>query len=734
MSQLFIGVVERVAGVPSPGPGARLRPVYESSPDKSRWVPVQEERLSEDFPNTGVVSWWQPLPDATLHSTWVFQTDQSGTYDENKPQHDLYRVKGSPSMPIELVDIDAEDPEEVRQHLLDHGLPTASHTSRRIVFRDRSGTLIGPVELVLSDDRLLLDEKHLKVPLTLSQARPGMSVAEWQNHRFLPPDGWSSRTGEVDYSANDVFLKRVLRDLRKMEPSVLEDVPLTEKLISRYCAAVSRSTLTPLQRQRVVRLQKIGRQAMQDVAVPEEALSDFLALPPVAAQIEGVKTKAAEDAAQAMRSSLKELEMQRSAVEQETQTLRREADERRRDLTDLETRHQAALDAFDENIKHRFEEAANNASSFLADVPLLRAALGVSIPSHGLQPATSASTGHVEAKDVPRSELMVTVRREFNRLGIGCSTCNALLASLASGFVPMLFGPRAHDSLAALSTVFVGRRLYWLTFSPILSSPTDLLKSGVTPESEIGSALTDLEGLLENVRQSDALSLIVFDNVNLAQIDSALVPVVRRYAELRSSGRADSAAGMPRRYTTPVGEWPSNLLIAGVMIDSPLALPLSTELWSFATFIDTTLRGRCGPNQPSSDSMVPSDSKVPYREWAGWLAEATTTPDNDCLLVARYVDTKLRLGGTLNRLLRNLAAAANAILPNEKSERRLELFVESSLVPYCVSRRVDLRAVLEGCPVEFRPRDMEADRLTSLFIKLGIEPQGAGKLESTDYD
>src|SRR5580700_9857557 len=246
MSGLLFGIVDRIHPSTSAGPRARLKPLWEASKDKSRWQP-----LDEDFPNSGLVSWWHPPSDLTLHSAWSFQTEESPSYDPNKPQHDYFRVRGVPLVPIELVDLEQPiDEEELREYLLQTGIPAALCSSRRVVVRQRSGSLVGPIDLVLRNGRYYADEKQFDQPIALSQPRSDLSLAEASNHRFLPLEGWSTRIAELDFSSNELFLKRVLKDLKKITPSNVDDVKLTDKLIARYCAAVGTASLSPAQRYR----------------------------------------------------------------------------------------------------------------------------------------------------------------------------------------------------------------------------------------------------------------------------------------------------------------------------------------------------------------------------------------------------------------------------------------------------------------------------------------------------
>src|SRR5580704_323801 len=174
MSRMLFGVVDRIHPSTSAGPRARLKPMWEASKDKLRWQPPYEE-----FPNSGLVSWWQPPSDLTLHSAWCFQIEESPSYDSDKPQHDYFRVRGVPSVPIELLDVgEPNDEDELREYLLHTGIPTSLCSSRRVVVRQRSGSLVGPIDLASRNGRYYADEKQLDQPILLSQARNDLSLAE----------------------------------------------------------------------------------------------------------------------------------------------------------------------------------------------------------------------------------------------------------------------------------------------------------------------------------------------------------------------------------------------------------------------------------------------------------------------------------------------------------------------------------------------------------------------------
>ena len=66
----------------------------------------------------GVVSWWYPASTPVLGSMCCFEIEESPKFDADNIYHDLFRVKGTPFLPLELVDVpQAQDEEELR-HIL----------------------------------------------------------------------------------------------------------------------------------------------------------------------------------------------------------------------------------------------------------------------------------------------------------------------------------------------------------------------------------------------------------------------------------------------------------------------------------------------------------------------------------------------------------------------------------------------------------------------------------------
>jgi hypothetical protein len=716
MSRALLGIVERVHHSTS-GPGARLKPLWEASPDKSRWQLVDEE-----FPNSGFISWWQTPTDLLLHSPWYFQVEESPTYDPNIPQHDYFRVRGIPSAPLELLDIaQANDEEQLREYLLQTGIPATLCSSKRVVFRQLSGSLLGPIDLVVRGGRYYADEKQLELPITLSQARSDLSLAEWSNHRFLPPEEWSAKIGELDFSPMEMFLKRVLRDLKKITPSIVDDVKLTDKLINRYSTAVATGSLSPSQRHRLLRLKAIAKHSSEDISLPAEALSEFLSITTVAELLQEVKKRAADETVASTKASLNKLHDQSAQLEREIASLTSDINERKRELASLEQQHTSALKEFETHAKKRFRELSSGASQFLTEVALIRAALNLPITASPVDIAGETDTEvRSTSETLGRSEFLERIKHCVAGKRLSCRTSSALLASMASGFFPIVFGSLARESLTALGHTLAADRLYWLPLNPTLTSSSQVRREPVIQDcGKLGGPNT-LDALLQRAIASPDISILVLENINLTQIDSVLLPFIRQCVELRSGPAPCSP--IPGRVSTPVGTWPANLLLAGLAIESPLSLPVSTELWSYATFIDTST-GRDDKQeltQPHNSSSL-DESQMLYETWTEWLNELNAGAGTDSMIVAAYVPHQLEISSLFERLLTRLATAIDAIFAAQEPAYRVKLFTDLALIPYCLSRHQDVRSLLEGCPISVSIDTDEIARIGSIFKNWGMD-------------
>src|SRR5205085_63359 len=132
--------------------------------------------------------------------------------------------------------------------------------------------------------------------------------------------------------------------------------------------------------------------------------------------------------------------------------------------------------------------------------------------------------------------------------------------------------------------------------------------------------------------------LLVFENINLCQLDSTLVPLLRSYAAFHGELRTSPS---PMTYPMPLGMWPSNLLIGGILIDSPLALPISRELWASSAFIDARGKRTCSKGKSGEVRTPKALFRSRYEQWVEWLEAIEQTGTSDTRVTAAHASREL---------------------------------------------------------------------------------------------
>ena len=705
MAHTLLGIVERFDPVKS-GPPARIRPLFQASPDRTRWIPPEEE-----FPNSGVVSWWEPPPEADEQKVWTFQADESWSFDATNEHHDLFKVvKGSASPALELINLPGiSDLENARALLAEAGLPPEQCASKRLLYRDGSGLIVGPLDMSIREGRLYLEERDAPVPLY--QSTNDLGLGEWEGHWFLPPDTLR-RVGEVDFSSNIVFLKHVLRDFKEMTPGLLDDAKLTKKLIAQYAYAMEKMSLGPLHIQRLTRLRKLAERASVGIALGDQAIGDLLSIPAVRKMIATATEQAVHDAIEERRNALDQLGDQRTALEEEVASLQAEAGRLQGELASSKKDQDALLAGFDSRVQHKFKEVEKNATAFLTDVAVLRAALSITaLPTASARSAVNFLEPPY-AKPLSPDQVVNAIRESSSAIGLGCILPTVLLSSWASGYVPILFGAMARDAIDAAGESLFGGRVHHGTLGPTMSSAKDLLGVPVASSFDVG-AVQDLAGAASTTGE---MTLLVFDNINLSQLDSLLLPLVRSYTAFHGESPTSTT---PTAYPTPLGMWPANILLAGTLIDSPLALPMSRELWTCSTFIDASSKRACA-NSKATGPTPKEIRRLSYESWGEWLRMVEHTDASDARVIAMYLGRKVESNRFFRRMTLRLAMAIDHAGMTMDGAKKAGILVEM-FVPYLLSLGLSPVELINDAPMDVSIDDGFIDMVTVLFEKWGLE-------------
>jgi hypothetical protein len=168
------------------------------------------------------------------------------------------------------------------------------------------------------------------------------------------------------------------------------------------------------------------------------------------------------------------------------------------------------------------------------------------------------------------------------------------------------------------------------------------------------------EIITESSRSGD-LVLLVFEGITLCQLDSALLPLLRSYAAFHGELQTSRS---PVTYPTRAGMWPSNVLLGGILIDSPLALPVSRELWAFTAFIDASGKRTCSKGKAAEVRPPKKLFRVQYDAWREWLDGFEQTGTSDTRVIAVHVARKVGSSWLFKRMLRRLATAIDQTGPS----------------------------------------------------------------------
>jgi hypothetical protein len=708
MALTLLGIVEKSHF--KSGPGAKLRPICQASLDKNRWV-----TLEETFPNSGLVSWWQPLADAEQFNAWIFQVEQSRTYDPKLENHDLYSVRQVPSPAVELIDLDhLEEPEDVRLFLLREGLPVERCATKRLMFRDRNGLLLGPLDLSLRDDRLFIDDRE--TPVAILRPLTEFEPLQWGDHVFLAPENPIAKIGDLDISSNALFLKRMLRESRDVSPAIIEKAKLTERLIGSYCSALEQMSPETSRRQRLRRLTALSASAINGIPLEEEGVSALLAIPSVVDALEFEKKKAASSAVEERRSQIQKLEEERTGLEDVIRELKAQLVQLRQQIKATEQEQTEVVNTFNASIAKRFQEVTEDAPAFLGTVALIRAALADANSDTKRAPslANNAAPLFLKAGDkvvtLEAPQIIDQTLEAFKQSGFDIAAPSGLLSAWASGFVPLVWGTQAKEMLDVASSTLTGGKQFGIAIPPTLSSPSDLLILSGCSRTGVGT----LAEFLAEAGKSDELFLLVLDNLNLCQIDNVIVPLLKDYA----SGQLQSSKEpQPCLYPTQAGMWPKNVLLAGILVESPLALSMSRDIWQYSCLVEY------GRRQLPSEGYT-GDSRVlgtlKHRDWIDWRELRGEAVGTSTQLVAKHVSRVAELNMLHTAMLCRLASLVEQITVGLEEEAQLFLFARIAIVPLTVAFQLDPHVVLKGCPIEITVTEETVNHIVDLFRRFGM--------------
>jgi hypothetical protein len=604
----YIGFVEHIiAG--ARGAIGKLQPVSEAvGDDRTPPRALAGDEVLEAFPHTGRVSWYDLPADIEKYSWWGFRVEESPTWDPDKPRHDQMQTMGTPLRAVEIIDLrPLGDEDAVRQVLTGRGV-TLSHTPAALVYLWTSpDRWVGPVKLVphaTSAGQWIVDPHALHHPINVALAAPDIYIAaftfEGTRRRFHVPQGKAGqREGRVDWTADDELLKRVLRDIRSMDPEFTDKLGISKQMIVHAVDRLKRHAFVggepEVVDQRLRRAARLIERVGARVDMARRIEDEVFRLPVFQDEI---ARRVREEASEAVRVALTAAQDQLATLAARVQSLRADEAKIWDDLAVLTAERQAeearitakraelaqereALEQRHDEIRRQFEERvqtlAANPGAMLADLAVLRMVVSGGEGTAQTVTTTLPETLHTASIPIaprPRTPcginpqvaptiddpntLRQSLRLAGRRRGIPSRALQAIHATIVGGGLPVVTGQDALGALEAYAEAVSGGAILCVPVSPTTLEPADLLGRA----DNRGEFVPQASGLIDLLLDAHAegpdgpLRVVVLEGLNRAPVDAYLTPLLdvmttaltaapRRLAVLAQSPQPTRTRGSP---------------------------------------------------------------------------------------------------------------------------------------------------------------------------------------------
>jgi hypothetical protein len=711
--RLLLGRVEKIDRVSGTRIGV-LRPTHREFETKHglRWEsgahPMQPGARKPDH-EAALALWLNAPADLAIGSIWQFYTEQGSSRFP-----DRLRVV-DPTAPVELIDHKAYSIDASRR-ALSVGLAFDAPPSENVLLWVSSNRWVGPIRLVPGGipGAWVAHSTSLLQPLGVYNAVPeAVDQVEIDGRRLILAPGrrLTQPVGEIDWASDAVVLRRFLRWVSSEYASDLELVNAVQQFVERTIERdepEGNGSDSMVLKERLERIRTIIKAFRFSSNEIDEVVEDLLGHP----RVVSVVTKAEEEARRrTVEETQATLALEMATAAADVESLKAQAASLRQELSEMqdelelarlyaeEQRAEAERQSgeFESAIAARVQRALAQPMETLAEVSLLRAL----VRGTGAGGADGFSKQVSSVSRPPRSwdsqhepgpppeayeDFKATVRRHFQARGLSSGAGQVLAAALLSDVVPVLGGSEAYRALGAFASAAFGGRCLWIPASPVLLEPSDILGRWDSLGKEFVPHAAGLLELLEWSAETGKPYLVVIDGLNLAPVDSYLMPLLHCYLDAQNgtTGRRlpfdhCAADGSFRRSVS----WPAHVHIAGVLSDAACSVRMSPSIWECAAYLhlDDLPRETIVGGDQNGD---PACASVSPEQWLSWKRDAisSVTP-NLQEMFAEAQNASLRIPYGMVRSGARTFGAHRLWSSNPKGAWRT--VVENRLLPYCVA-------------------------------------------------
>lgn len=564
------------------------------------------------FPPEGQV-FWPAAKDAQKESLIFFEAEENSGHRGNDKEIDRYRVR-SPEFATEVIDMrSVGDAERVRRRLA-LGIRLAANPHRAMIWCQQD-IVVGPAKFILNPNGLLTLDRATRMSIPYCGAAELDIRAEPRTGRSVLVGVLPSPSGFVDWDEDRLVVQRAFQAALKHGVPT-DDVEFAQQILDDAATTLAQSGLSAeeieLELSRLTRARELLAAHERVDILSQQTLEAFRQHPLVQKQVLDA-TRAAEVATRAevfqdMEDQTERLaQLQRDATAAEAQIAAAVAelagvrDERDQEVARIEERVR-------ERVRSEIQEVSGGDQSPVRPTPSrevrdVDGEVWVHVSMHApwrARPDAIADLNQLRRRAVPI----------FRTKHVASSVFQQLHASLAARLFPIVAGDKPVDAIEAYANTTCAGRIVILHASALLQEACDVFGR---VESTTGRFVPQAAGALDQVlaaEASDGPALFVIEGVNRGPTESFLLPLVRSWVEMTALPLFHPNAVRPReRYRAAASlRWPANIFLCGTLSEGPTTLPISPDIWPYATLIEASVEpGDSNASDEVSEASMAGD-------------------------------------------------------------------------------------------------------------------------------
>jgi hypothetical protein len=546
------------------------------------------------FPPEGQAFW--PLArDAQKESLVFFEVEENFGHRGNDKEKDKYRVRTA-ELATEVIDLrSVGDVERVRRRLA-LGIRLAAIPHRAMIWC-QSDIVVGPVQFTLGANGLVTLDRATRASIPYCGAAELDIRTELRTGRSVLVGILPSPSGFVDWDEDRMVVQRAFQAALKHGVRS-DDVAFAQQILDDAAATVTETGLTAeeieLEVSRLTRARELLAAHERVDILSQSTLEAFQQHPLVQKQLQAA-TRAAEVAVRA--EVLQDMEEQvervahlrRDAAAAEAQIstaiaeLSSVRDEREEEVARIEKEVRERVRAELEESSPRAEIAVPRTQSKELSIQ----ATGDAWSHTPIHPAWRARPDAIaDLNQLRRRAVSV-----FKAKRVASTVFQQFHASLSARLFPILGGDAPMNAVEAYANTTCSGRLVVIHASALLQEAADVFGR---IDSSGGRLVPHPAGLIDLViaaQLSDAPALVVLEGVNRGPTESFLVPLVRSWVEMTALPLFHPNALRPAdKYRGAMSlRWPTNIFLCGTLSEGPTTLPVSPDIWPYASFIESSV-------------------------------------------------------------------------------------------------------------------------------------------------